>query len=176
MPKQIKIKIRKETINFQPDWSKADIARFLFAEDDGFSVSEVAKAIPMAYSQAHQIFAKMPQANQARTKAVAPAKPKPEPKPAPITQRPASRKRRDEAKSWTQTRVSELLQEAKGGTRPLKKTDLRNSKELGPCLNCGFPLAAQSLGGQRQIIHYGSSPEEYRDTVQFCHAFPKSLG
>lgn len=146
----MKIKIRGETIPVPPGTTKADLARVLLEE--GFTVNEISKAVPMAYSQASAIAKKMTL-----------------PKPAPITNRPTSRKVVAEAKVWASKRTDEII---------ARVSPLRGGKPLGECINCGHKLVGQKLGDPKQamIFHTGMSGEEYLETVQFCHGYPKSLG
>ena len=50
------IKARKAVVTFSEGTSKSDIARRLL--DEGLTVSEISKIVPMAYSQVHSIAAK----------------------------------------------------------------------------------------------------------------------
>lgn len=181
--------------------SKADVARTLL--DQGYTISQISKAVPMAYSQVHSI-AKSHTSTPALREAYdsnilyhtgrKPRNPLPAvldqpvknvtPKASPITNRPTSKKRVEEAKQWAAARVDKHIeklttkkpyskQPVMPSVSPLRPS--KRDKNLGPCLNCGFDVIAKDLGGQRQMVHGGMDPKQYLSIVQFCHAFPKSL-
>lgn len=69
---KIKVKIRGRTIEFDAGTSKADIARTLLSDNAAnYTVSEVSKAIPAAYSQVLTISKKMVPEGKAKPSAAA---------------------------------------------------------------------------------------------------------
>jgi len=157
-----KVKIRSNEIDFGDDWTKAEIARYLLAEDDGYSASEISKAVPMSYSQVHQIAAKLNSAESLSSKAKATIEPA---SPAWGTLPPSGR---PSARPVTNYK--------KGGrVGKLRTPGLPLDTLVGECANCGYDVVVRPTSSGFVLIHTGVSAEEYLATVQFCHAVPRSL-
>lgn len=196
----IEVNGERERFPLPHGYSKSDIARELLRRKH--SVAGIAKAVPMAYSQVHQIAAKLgklPGQDPERIKNIEyhtgrKVKPHPSvtaknvtPKPKPIAayaggKRPTSKARVEEAKVWAGKRadkaVSRIFDESTVGAiaeqRQLSGRKV-TGKKLGKCRNCGYEILGAKLGGQMQMIHVGMNAETYMATVQFCHAYPASL-
>lgn len=158
--------------------SKADVARALFKE--GFTVTQVSKLVPMAYSQAHSISQKikgdkgLPDGNAkaavARAQSSwgqsdkAPAKKSMKPIKSPIL---------DAIKKGKPV----VMPKPRPGIGKLRIPGLPSDTDVGECVNCGFGLVIRPdhKSGQMLLIHVGSSQEDYFSTIQFCHGVPKAL-
>ena len=131
--------------------SKADVARFLL--EGGYTVSEISKAVPMAYSQVHQLAKKL---GSIAT----------EPWGDPGLGR----------KAKTKPQSSKLL---KPGTAPrvgkLRTPGLPSDVDVGECANCGYDVAIRKLVSGFAFIHINTSAEVYLAVTQFCTAMPKVL-
>lgn len=184
------IKIRKKTYKFALGESKSDIARFLLAEDDRYTVSEISKAVPMAYSQAHSVAQKAGKLKLDDRPVAVPAvelqtdhRYKPPRTTAekiaakPIAsyaggKRPTSKGRVAEAKVWAGKKADEIIGRTNIAVSPLRA---HGKRALGKCANCGFDLIETIAGKERLIVHTGGDAADYYAKIQFCHAFPESL-
>lgn len=165
--------------------SKADVARALFESPEGFSVSEVSKAIPMAYSQAHSIFRKI------EPRWTAPKKAKPSREDSMIRahgMKPADADRRlgredNNARRRATARAivgrGPHLVEPRSGAIGLIKSNTGPAPKgivwKGVCANCGHDIEARMVGRQNTFIHVNVTPEEFLKTIQFCMAFPRGM-
>lgn len=157
----LRVTIRGKAVQISGD-SKADIARALFKSD--YSVSEVSKAIPMAYSQAHSIRKGMVEVGGKPSKDYKLTKVK-------------------KAEAEVERAVSHLLDaninnarrkataRALVGAKPKAKAVVWK----GTCGNCGRDIEARLVGQQNTFVHVNVDPADYVKEVQFCQAFPKGL-
>lgn len=182
----IKVKIRGRTMVFDAGTTKADIARTLFADNAAnYTINEVAKAVPMAYSQAMTIAKKMdgqtapkkakdplatPQAREAVAKGrsewgqsqKAPGKRTTKPMKSPVL---------DAIKAGKPVDIGRIS----GRVGKLRTPGLPSDTDVGECANCGFDLVVHLTKEGFILKHVGMSAEEYLQTVQFCQAVPKVL-
>lgn len=198
MEKTRKIYLRgKDPTTVPVDMSKADLARKLLAA--GYTVSEISRAVPMAYSQVYSIAQKggklklddrrptplvdahgpTTQAEADRwAKAGREARIKSAKKTeAPISsypggKRPTSKGRVAEAKVWAGKKADEIIGRTNITVSPLRA---HGKRALGRCANCGFDLIETVAGKERLIVHTGGDATDYYAKIQFCHAFPESL-
>lgn len=146
--------------------SKADVARALFEAPEGYSVSEVSKAIPMAYSQAHSIFRKI------EPRWTAPKKTKPSREDSMIRahgMKPAEVDRglgREDNNARRRATARAIV-----GSKPTAKAIVWK----GVCANCGHDIEARMVGQQNTFVHVNVTPEEFLKTIQFCMAFPRGM-
>lgn len=171
MAKTTLIKIRGKTlpVTWQPTQSKSDLARYLL--DEGYTVSEISKAVPMAYSQVHQL-------NKAKGELKRHEIPK------------NTRHDHTVGTGWgnlppTARTQKKALKPQK--LKPLQKTNvsprvgklrtpgLPSDIEVGPCANCGYDVALRRLSTGFALIHINISSEEYLAVAQFCSAVPQVL-
>jgi len=152
------ITIRGKVVRVVGSGSKADIARALL--DEGYTVSEISKAVPMAYSQVHSIAQKT--AKQPESSGKAGLLPSPSwgrlPSPRPRSTKPVK------VRPPLSPRVGKL-----------RTPGLPSDTDLGPCANCGHDVALRPLPTGYTLIHINVSAEEYLATTQFCQAVPRSL-
>lgn len=159
----VKVKIRGKTESFPETMTKADIARFLFSDDAGYSVNEVSKAVPMAYSQALTIRKK--------------TQPRPATKSKP---KPTLEDHAREIPTARQAKRAAKPQKSTFGTTArvgkLRTGGLPSDIDVGPCANCGHDLVVRRGGAAGYlIIHVNTTAEEYLATTQFCQAVPEVL-
>lgn len=175
--------------------SKADKARVLFRNGDGagggYTVTEVSKALGMAYSQAHSIFKSMDRAREPSKRQAPPSRPgrpgKVNPGVGAHTLPRSGFKHTTEdletiAKRDIPTaRALAKNAKAKKGQTPQRKTGklrtpgMPSDIDAGPCANCQHDLAIRSNGGTWLLIHVNTTAEEYLATTQFCIAVPEAL-
>lgn len=195
----IKVKVWSggQTHTYPDGTSKSDIARDLLTCDIGYSVSEISKAIPMAYSQAHSLSKKIEQGQ--------PTPPRRIPgvpllsrsqravdagigKQPPTTRKGASRYesavKRAETKAANAVVQRERASEAAGlpaGPKhnpkvgKLRTGNLPQDIDVGPCANCGFDLVVRRSPHGFMFTHVNATAEEYLATIQFCQAVPERL-
>lgn len=146
---------------------KSDTARALLAE--GYSVSEVSKAIPAAYSQVLAISKKLKSTD-------------PAPDPAADWGPAANTPTRTSLKP-VKSKVLEDLRKGKPFKMPtanprigkLRLPGMPSDTDVGECINCGFDLVIRGDKTGFMLIHVGASAEDYLSTIQFCNAVPKVL-
>jgi hypothetical protein len=199
MDKKTTIPIRSRLVTVSGD-TKSDIARALL--EKGFSVSEISKAVPMAYSQVHSIQKKRLQdANAGR--------PEPRAERGGEDRGPSSERRGQSSLAGRgQTPPRDGASRASNGParqerspqptaaqartrRPvappppsprvgkLKSGNAPSDIEVGECANCGFDLIVRRapIAGRTVLllVHVNITSDEYINTVQFCQAIPKRL-
>lgn len=173
MPTVLRVTIRGKTVPVVGG-TKADIARALFEAPEGYSVSEVAKAIPMAYSQAHSIHrALVPKGTQqiltprwaGKTAAIA----------AKVAQPTRQELQAEHLRRRDENDRRKATARAIVGAKPKVKATkaVKAYTWKGTCGNCGRPIEAKMVGGQNTFIHTAVDPTDYVREVQFCMAFPK---
>lgn len=157
MASTIPIKIRGKTLHFSTS-SKAALARYLL--DEGYTVSEISKAVPMAYSQVHQIAQKegkvKPHAGQTVFKGEDPWGKLP----------PRGRK---------STKPAKLPKGVTNRVGKLRTPGLPSDIAVGPCANCAHDLVVRGGPTGFAIIHTNTTTEEYLAVTQFCVAVPEVL-
>jgi hypothetical protein len=154
--------------------TKADVARDLLAR--GYTVSEISKAVPMAYSQVHSIAkAVAPQESPRQLRTVAKK----------ATTRYEAAVKRAETRTAHKVIEREKANEAAG--RPvgagskyprvgkLRTGNLPQDIKVGECANCGHDLVVRRAPTGFMFVHVNATTEEYLRTVQFCLAVPNSL-
>lgn len=182
--------------------TKAAVARILL--ERGYSVSEISKAVPMAYSQVHSIHKEMQSAaglkpeprRPVSTPAARPAAPWPVGRGA----APAGRASADSSRSGRvqntgaaraggptpQSRPARSPQPAPSRVQPpLQRSShigklrtpgqQRSDVDAGPCANCGHDLVVRDGQLGLMLVHVNMTADEYLDKVQFCQGIPKSL-
>lgn len=167
------IKIRGKTLPITVQ-SKADTARYLLRQ--GFTVSEISKAVPMAYSQALTISKETPAEKMAASTkimhkagnqlaALQKDKPKVDPSWGELP------------KTAHAQRQAHKPQKAKlrPGIGKLRTPGLPSDVDVGECANCGHDVAVRRLPTGFALIHINISSEEYLSVIQFCQAMPKVL-
>jgi hypothetical protein len=155
--------------------SKADTARQLLAE--GYTVNDIARAVPMAYSQVHNIAKKESASWQTRAHAAKVlAKPKTTPVipqrragSAAVTARPTPARSPNRPTRTGHSRPS--------GSRigKLRTPGLPSDIAVGECANCGHDLVIRLGNSGYMLVHVNITTEEYLATCQFCLAVPQSL-
>lgn len=181
MPPMSKVTIRGKPVPV-PTGTKSDTARYLLGE--GYSVSEISKAVPMAYSQAHQIAKN--QAEVARHEI-------PRDRPHSHTVRGTvetkairehfARRAKVEpaAPEWgdlPNTRKSTKPAKAKKLTPrigKLRTPGLPSDIAVGTCANCGHDLVVRGGPTGYTFVHMNTTTEEYLAVTQFCNAVPLEL-
>lgn len=201
MPIETRVTIRGKTVRVLGSGSKSDIARALL--DQGYTVSEISKAVPMAYSQAHSI-AKS-EAGQQRMKAAGAKLRELQSSPAGKANAAAIRDLRERHKAYNkannipdpviarpETRASARAAEAKAhrtlarvaagkmpkprpGVGKLRTPGHPTDVLAGECANCGFDLAVRRGPVGFHLVHVNITAEEYLNTAQFCQAVPRRL-
>lgn len=159
------IRIRGKIAN-APNGSKADIARYLLTE--GYSVNEISKAVPMAYSQVHQL-------NQKR--------PKPSREDSLIRAHGMKPQEADRRLAWTDpqfgkrqpTKPSKSPMVSRSRVGKLRVPGLSSDVAVGECVNCGHDLVVRPTPTGFVLIHVNTSAEEYLAVTQFCLSVPKVL-
>lgn len=156
--------------------TKADVARAMFEDD--YSVTQVSKAVPMAYSQAHSIRKGMvevggkPSKDYKLTK-VKKAEAEVEHAVSHLLDANLNNARR---RATARAIVGSSRETYHGVGRRAGKSAVRAAKAYvwkGECGNCGRPIEAKMVGGQNTFIHTAVDPTDYIREVQFCMAFPK---
>lgn len=184
MATTIPIKIRGKTLHVTHG-TKSRIARFLL--DEGYTVSEISKAVPMAYSQVHQIH-KKDQAVDANARNYAVARKTLDPQAA-LKMKPSEIARTVEraqaADRWGdlpptayQQKKAARPQKAKVLPRvgKLRTPGLPSDIDVGPCANCGYDLVVTKGGSTGYLLkHVNTTTEEYLAVTQFCNATPQVL-
>lgn len=171
--------------------SKADVARALFEAPEGYSVSEVSKAIPMAYSQAHSIARRegiltYPGEGKVKTKPKASREDsmirahgmKPADADRRLGRDPASDTEGEVYRHDNNARRRATARAVVGAavarydkSRPAAKAIVWK----GVCANCGHDIEARMVGRQNTFVHVHVTPEEFLKTIQFCMAFPRGM-
>jgi predicted transcriptional regulator len=144
--------------------TKADVAREML--DMGYSVSQISKAVPMAYSQVHSYLAKKGQTQQP-SGVLRPLSAKV----APTEDNNARRKalaRSIVAKTPKLPVRSPLVGKLRTG-------NLTGDRDIGPCANCGHDLVVRKAPTGLMIVHVNITSDEYINTVQFCQAVPNKV-
>lgn len=156
--------------------TKASAARQLL--DEGFTVSQISKAVPMSYSQVHSI-------NRARGEPE-PAKAKPI-KAAPtkkttqqILESQATidpRFRTVQTRNADRRKLAEAQRIIKAVPRigKLRTPGLPSDRAVGACANCSYDIVVRRLPTGYTLVHVNTTAEDYLKTVQFCQAVPESL-
>jgi hypothetical protein len=150
------ITIRGKQIKVAGPHSKANLARRLLAE--GYTVSEISKAVPMAYSQVHKI-----NKIQAGYEIVRPDAPSKAWGNLPPKGRPATKP--------TKAKVRPLNPRIGKLRTPGYPSDVA----VGECLNCEHDLVIRGGPTGYMLTHINISTEEYLAVVQFCNAVPRAL-
>lgn len=173
-------------------YNKSTIARLLF--EQGLSVSAVSHIIPMAYSQAHSVFASMPRkststsgatrttvSSRART-STAPSRTSSGARAAPAASDPApgwGLKPEEYAKfRRPQTRPTKspiLNKKPNQRVGKLRTPGLPSDIDVGECANCGFDLVVRNDPTGYMLIHVNTSTEDYLKVTQFCNGVPVRL-
>lgn len=173
MPSANTVEIRGKKVKV-PNGTKADIARALLSE--GYSVNEVSKAIPAAYSQVLAISKKA-----TPTKTSEPWSKVRERKGAPkraaaLTQQSLE----DIAQAIPTARQKDKARKGKKAVKPnrvgkLRIGNLPQDIGCGECANCGEDVVVRPGPNGYLFVHVNITPEEYLTVVQFCHAVPQML-
>lgn len=194
MDSKVTISIRGRLVTVNRG-TKSDIARALL--EKGFTVSEISKAVPMAYSQVHFIQKqRLENANaglergqssslRGRAASATPAKEGASRDGAPrASGRPTGYQRSPQpATAQASTRRSQTRSkepQAWKGQAPqvgkLKTPSHARDTEIGPCANCGFDLVVRQapVAGKAilMLVHVNITSDEYLNTVQFCQGVP----
>lgn len=193
--------IRGKPLKFYPaSPSKSDWARELLKL--GYTASEIANAVPMAYSQVHSIKKKLDaerfvddvmgkvKQGKAVVMQMDTTKVLPHKAPSPIgvstvrNVRGEAKKAEAEKKSAQKVLDRERASEA-AGKRPgpraaprvgkLRTGNLPNDIDVGPCANCGFDLVVRRGPYGLMFTHVNATSEEYLAKIQFCQAVPEKL-
>jgi hypothetical protein len=158
--------------------TKAGIARSLLVE--GYSVSEISKAVPMAYSQVHSIQKqRLENANPGRERGrgAGLSVSRGSATQATFTRASGSTAKAPRASQPSSFQAAQKAQGFKVGK--LRTPGAPSDIEVGECANCGFDLVVRRapIAGQTKLIlvHVNILPDEYIHTVQFCQAVPKKL-
>lgn len=195
---QTVVRIRRKTHRFDPDWTKAKIARYLLAEDDNYTLTEISQAVPMAYSQVHSIAkaegltasapppaAKKPQAQNTgeydQKKMLADIKTLRGPEPKPMRsgkyhRGSSGRLTEEEATTWEPPPRAKASKKTKPKIGKLRTPGLPSDIDVGACANCGHDIVVRQGGAEGYLlVHTNISAEEHLSTTQFCHAVPTAL-
>ena len=167
--------IRGKPLKFYPaSPSKSDCARELLRL--GYTVSEISKAVPMAYSQVHSI-AKASHPTEAAMQAGLPGQVRGLTPP-----KVAKAERTAALKVVERERANEQAGRPVGtGLKPnprvgkLRIGSLPSDMAMGECANCGYDLVVRKSPHGFMFVHVNATSEEYLATIQFCQAVPKSL-
>lgn len=171
--------------------TKSDIARYLLGE--GYTVSEVSKAIPAAYSQVHSIWKKLVPSGAAKSSgagvSVESTRLVNHPHALGVkvprsTQQAAVKATRAADASAQRILRRERAAEAEGRpagpkTNPrvgkLRTGGLPRDIPVGECANCGYDLVVRGTPVGYVFTHVNATAEEYIATIQFCQAVPLKL-
>lgn len=200
MQKDSRFTIEQDLRRITGDWTKADKARRLL--ELGYGVSEISKAVPMAYSQVHSIASKrtlqevsvavgtrrlrdrkadidqLREGHRAYNKAN--NIPEPVVVRAKTTVKAARAIQADVDRILTRERQNETAGRPAGtGAKPrvgkLRTGNLPHDIDVGPCANCGHDLVVRRSPHGFMLVHVNSTAEEYLATIQFCQAVPERL-
>lgn len=164
----LRVSIRGKSIQMS-GYSKADIARALFEAPEGYSVSEVSKAIPMAYSQAHSVHKALGGSAIRRPMSKGPD----------LVNRGEVEKRLKAAGHEDHNARRKAAARAIVGAKPAQpKVTRPRAKPFvwkGTCLNCGHNLESRFIGELNTLVHTGVTHDDYLNSIQFCQAFPTGL-
>ena len=152
---------------FRKYGTKSNVARELL--DRGYSVSEISKAVPMAYSQVFSIAkARAHDAEPQRASTARPA--------ASRQAAPASTSAPAQASGRQERHPPRAAYRPQGKVGKLRTPgQLGSDKAVGECANCGHDLVVRQGPQQLMLVHVNTTADEYLETIQFCMALPACL-
>ena len=193
MAKTTPIRIRGKTlyVSWQSGDPKSVLARYLL--DEGYTVNEISRAVPMAYSQVHSIYQKMPKrlqvavvgkANTGKTyllPAKSATKSKASREDSLIRAHGMKPQEVDRRLAWDDLQFGrkKTTKPTKAKLRPgigkLRTPGLPSDIDVGECANCGHDIVVRRLPTGFTLIHTNISAEEHLAVTQFCTACPRVL-
>lgn len=180
MAVKTKIHIRGKIVALDAaSFSKADLARALL--DLGYTVSEISKAVPMAYSQVHSIHQKDQQTDAKARASV--SKPKASREDSLIRAHGMKPQEVDQKLAWTDptfgrkkaTKPAKSPMVSRARVGKLRTPGFPSDLTVGECANCGHDLVVRGLPTGFVLVHTNISAEEHLAVTQFCQAMPKVL-